>query len=1106
MAGFRVFISNRLEILADKLTAVLASPLASPLTAEVIVVQSRGMARWLAMEIAARQGICANMRFPFPKAFIEEAFSALAGPQAGPVNALTPELMTWKLMKLLPDFLDKPGFEQIKHYLAGKDAGRGGANEAPLAAGDAAASALPGGAGLRRFQLAGRVAHLFDQYLVFRPEMMHAWEKAETTPPDEQWQAALWQALAAGPGAPHPTAGKHALLRGDKFASVSAADLPERVAIFGISALPRFHLEVFHALAKKIEVNLFLMNPSREFWGDIRSDRERGRALARFTAAGGQEASPDDLYLEGGNKLLASLGGLGREFHSLICDFPSEEHDFFHDPAEDNLLSCIQSDILNLRNREQAGKKALAREDRSLCFQDCHSPWREVEALHDNLLALFEQDKQLLPRDVLVMAPDIGLYAPLIKAVFDKPTGQPTADNTRHLPFTIADRGSRIESSLIDVFMRILDMAGSRYGATEVLSLLELPEISTKFGILPGDSDLIRRWVTGTGIRWGLNGEGRRRLGLPPRPENTWQAGLDRLLMGYAMPDTEGRPVAGIMPYDLEGGETAILGKLLDFTETFFPFINALNKAKSIGEWSRFLEKLQEDLLAPQADDEGGKIKLRGAILRLRELEEAACFREPVDVAVIIAYFRRLFTAETGAGFGFLAGGITCCSLLPMRSIPFTVIYLLGMNGAAYPRFDRTPTFDLIAKYPQPGDRSRRKDDRYLFLEALLAARKRLIISYVGRDNADNSPLPPSVLVTELLDYIEDGYTLVGGGNLREHLLTRHRLQAFSPAYFQDQAGLFTYDAESWRAACAMRTRHEAPAPPLLPPPAEDWRNVGLETLVAFFADPVRFLFQQRLEAKFAAPPTLPEDREPFEMAGLDQYLLAQRLVEMTLAGRSDEEYREAALASGQLPQGVIGDYTYRTLAGEVRHFVDKAQPFFTGKEKGAREIDLQLAGCRLVGNIPLFSGEIVHYRYADLKLKDHLRLWITQLALRAADQDTAAVLLGRDEAWRYHAPANATEIMALLLAKYWEGLQKPLKLFPLSSWKYGETVFWAGKSRDVGLHAAAGLWHGSEERPGEGLKPYYRLCFGEREPFDEEFEDLAATILRPLFSARESI
>ena len=1111
MAGFRLFTSNRLEILADKLAEVLASPLSSPLRAEVVVVQSRGMARWLAMEIAARCGICANVRFPFPKAFLEEAFAALSGAAPGTTNPFTPEAMTWKLMGLLPLFLEKPGFEQIRRYLEGEDF-----HSAPLTGesaetpGDgAAASSLPLRAGLKRFQMAERLAYLFDQYPIFRPEMINAWDQGKTLRREEKWQSALWQALAAGSETPHPVARRDAFLRSLRQSPDSSAHLPERVSLFGVSALPRFHLEILHALAEKIEVNLFLMNPSREFWGEIRSDREQERAVARVSEGRGGDQAPADLYLERGNKLLASLGTLGREFHSLIWEFPARELDFFQDPPADGLLSFIQDDILNLRDRGPEERKVIARQDRSLSFQNCHSPLREVEALYDNLLSLFEAEKGLLPRDILVMAPDIEVYASLIRAVFDKPPGLAPAESSPRLPFTIADRESRAESSLLDGFMRLLDMTGSRSGAAQVLSLLELPEISARFGITPADGELIRRWVTEAGIRWGIDGEDRRRLGLPPRRENTWQGGLERLLMGYALPGKEDRILEGILPYDLEGTETAVLGKLLDFTETFFPLVASLDDLRTLSEWGRFLENMLESLFAPQQEGDRGWINLRGVFLRLQELEEETGFRESVDVMVIKAHLRRHFAAE-GLGYGFLAGGVTCCSLLPMRSIPFPVICLLGMNGTAYPRRDWAPAFDLIASHPRPGDRSRRKDDRYLFLEALLSARKRLIISYVGRNSADNAVLPPSVLVTELLDYIEEGFALSGGGDLREHLVTRHFLQAFSPDYFRGREGLFTYGKENWRAARSLQDKQELPpVMPFLPLPAEDWREIDLAALVTFFADPVRFLFQRRLEARFEGLPSLPEDREPFALAGLDKYTLAQRLVERGLAGRYEPDYQDVALASGRLPHGAVGDCHYRALAGQVQTFVGKVQPFLAGKEVSCHEVDLELAGFRLRGNIPLFSRGLVHFRYADLKIKDFLRFWIAHLALHLAGNQTTippGILLGRGEGWRFHPPATAAADMARLLAKYEEGMQKPLPLFPLSSWKYGQEVFGNGKSRAEGLQAAARIWYGGEEQPGEGDHPYYRLCFRGRDPLDEEFEDLAAMVLQPLFAAREKI
>ena len=139
---------------------------------------------------------------------------------------------------------------------------------------------------------------------------------------------------------------------------------------------------------------------------------------------------------------------------------------------------------------------------------------------------------------------------------------------------------------------------------------------------------------------------------------------------------------------------------------------------------------------------------------------------------------------------GFLTGGVTFCAMLPMRSIPFKVIALVGMGGRAFPRTQRPAGFDLIASHPRPGDRSAREEDRYLFLEALLSARQKLYISYVGQSIKDNTEIPPSVVVSELIEAVEQGFREgPGGDGILDHICIRHRLQAFSPSYFEGQTG-----------------------------------------------------------------------------------------------------------------------------------------------------------------------------------------------------------------------------------------------------------------------------------------------------------------------------
>jgi len=454
-------------------------------------------------------------------------------------------------------------------------------------------------------------------------------------------------------------------------------------------------------------------------------------------------------------------------------------------------------------------------------------------------------------------------------------------------------------------------------------------------------------------------------------------------------------------------------------------------------------------------------------------------------------------------GMGFITGGVTFCAMLPMRSIPFKVICLLGMNHDGYPRPSRTQGFDLMAKYPMPGDRSRRHDDRYLFLEALLSARQKLLISYIGHSIADSSSLPPSVLVSELLDAIEQGFQWQEGG-IREHLMTNHRLQAFHPDYFSVKSELFSYSGENSRAARRLQEiRPDAPiffADPL-PDPGEDWKVIEISALVDFFRNPCRFLVEKRLAAILGEETDILIDREAFDISGLEKYDLEQRFVEKALAGQNLEALFPIFRASGRLPHGNVGACAYGSLVRGAEDFAAGIKPWLTGEASGSADIHLDIAGFRLNGRIEnLYQSGLFHFRYADLKAKDYLRLWIHHLILLSSGHELiGSTLIGRDQAWSCPPVGNAHSVLEQLLIIYWKGLSIPLKFFPESSLKFAEQLLVKGKREPEALLAARRIWEESEYVRGESKDDYYRRCFGEQDPLDEEFEQLSLMVYEPL-------
>ena len=1073
MGNFRLFTSNRLEILADDLARVLRESLPSPFDREVIVVQSKGMERWICLQLAERHGICCNCRFPFPNTFVHELFECVLKDSPRP-TLFDPAVMTWRVMKTLPSLIEEPAFESLRNYL---DQGQ---------------------SDLKRFQLSQRIADLFDQYLLFRPQMMFQWEKGMA----DHWQAVLWRRLVEGHEREHRAAQAKEL-----FASIARSfdplpGVPKRVSVFGISALPRFYLQVLSSLSQVSQVNLFLMNPSREYWGHILDAWEMKKRARRE-----KTVPEEELHMEKGNSLLASMGALGRDFFELIQEFDVEESSLYEEQEAKNLLSSIQSDILNLRERQE--KQEVSSEDLSIQIHSCHSPMREVEVLRDRLLRMFEADPGLLPKDILVMMPDVETYAPYLQAAFDTPP-----EDFRRIPYSIADRSLRKEGGIGEAFLNLLELHGSRFAVTQVLGLLECEAMRRRFGISEKDLETVRKWIADTRIRWGMDERHKAELALPSFPQNTWRAGLDRLLLGFALPAREERLLSGILPYDpIEGEDTRILGSFVDFVETLFLRAVSLAPARTLDAWQRELTGLLDDFFEPGGEADREILLIRGILDELVQTGAVSHFDEAIPLRVVKGYLEGSLD-QAGFGLGFMTGGVTFCAMLPMRSIPFRVICLLGMDSEAYPRQSKPLGFDFMARYPRRGDRSRRNDDRYLFLEALLSARDRLYISYVGQSIQDNSVIPPSVLVSELIDYVEQGFE-VTGGKVRELLQTKHRLQAFSPEYFRNDPRLFTYSEENYEIAAALLASRTEPGPFLgrgLSEPDASWRELDLHGLCAFFSNPARFLLNRRLGMSLEERSSLVEETEPFEVQPLDRYLLEDSMLRRRLQGRSLKDDFVFAVASGRLPHGPTGQCIYEDLSPAVEHFARDLLPLL-GKD-ALRTLDFQIneGGFSLSGSLDnVFEETMIRYRYARLKGKDMVMSWIHHLVLNsvAATGYPRCTLLGglngntgkeRRRVFYEYAPVkDGEELMEALFNRYWKGLSEPLHFFPEASWQYAQLRLAKGKPREAALEKARQTWQGSEWSRGESQDPYYQLCFGKEDPIDSAFEAIAVEVFEPL-------
>lgn len=1069
MPTLRLITSSSQRRLLEALADSICSPPLSPLEKESIVVLSNGMARWISMELAACHGVSAGLEFCFPNDLLDRSFrSVLAGSHSS--LPFTRTALTWRIAAQLPSLLQLAGFEQIASYLGSSRDDR------------------------RLLQISRALADCFDQYTIFRPEMVCGWDRGD----GYDWQAQLWRAINRDCGGSHRAALLGELQHHVSGGAPSDGTLPRRVTLFGISYLPPFHLEALRLLSAYCDVTCYLLNPCGEYWGTIISEKRKSRLAL-------QSPLPEEAeeYYETGNPLLSSLGTLGQEFFETLLEFGFEAEELDAAPearlqsgetASRSLLSSIRNDILTLYDRPSSGSKGVVPEDdRSLQVHSCHGALREMEILYDNLLGLFDELSDLEPRHIVVMIPDIETYAPYISSVFGtRSAGRPP------LPHAISDRSIRRESPFVDAFLRVLDTAAGRFALQEMLDLLETPAVMSRFDIDENELVVIGEWLHGCNVRWGIDAGHRADLGFPRYADFSWQAGLERLFLGYAMSPDDSSTFGGILPYPACSGRQAeALGKLAEFVTVARENSLRLGVPHTLPEWADIFTTTVARTLQSDENDSGGPLAVAKALNSLRDAASLHGFVQPIAFEAVRDHLAELLSGS-GGGYGFMGGSITFCAMLPMRSIPMRVVWLAGMNDGEFPRTERPPGFSLMNGARRRGDRSLRDEDRYLFLEALMAAEERFCISYIGQSDRDNSSVPPSVLVAELTDYIMNGFVR-SDGLTPASVLTRHRLQGFSPHYFDNSspAHLFSYDRETCQAVEAgrlsVRSRRLFMGDPL-PLDSGSIRQIDLLQLRRFLANPAAAFLEQRLRVVPFNPAEEPDESEPFSLDALSRYTLAQELVGRLLKGAPYDDCLAAARSRGVLPPLSAGKAAFDAVWEKSRRFAAALEP-----QLGTplEPLTISFAGDRVHLHAVLENcRSCIHTRWrcAGMKGKDRLALWLDHLLLntaRAEGYPLHSVMTASDTTLELAPVEDAARILSDLLDLYCEGMTRPLRFFPETSWAFLKE----------GQTKAERAWRGDQRMgfPGECDNQAAALCFGGEEPWGEEFNTLAVRIYGPL-------
>jgi exodeoxyribonuclease V gamma subunit len=1049
--GLLILHGNQMELLRAAVFDWLRNHPLGPLEEEIILVQSNGVAEWLKIALAEELGVCAATRVALPARFLWQAYRGMLGPERVPRRSpFDKDALTWRLMRLLPELLQKEKFEPLRHFLQDGDPER-------------------------RLQLAERLSDLYDQYQVYRADWLTDWAEhrdqlrrpgGEPIPlqPDQCWQAQLWREIHESLPPERRWSGRATIhqqfMHAVEEERTPVERLPRRVVLFGMSTLPYQTIQAMAGLSRYTQVLLAVPNPCQFYWGDICEGRELLRAAyKRQQAKGGAnlaEIPPEQMHAHC-HPLLASWGRQGRDFVRMLDEFDGAEGDkfgnlrvdLFSDGEGETLLAQVQDAIRDLLPLSEHPHVPPALEDRSIEFHIAHSAQREVEVLHDQLLSWFAQEREdpLRPRDVVVMMPDIETFSAAIHAVFE----QHKRSDPRYIPFEIGDLKDRSVNPLLVALEWLLRLPQQRCRQSEVRDLLDVPAVASRFGLQEDDLAILGHWIEGASVRWGLDQKHRAGLGLGSAGEqNSWLFGIRRMLLGYAT--GPGPSFNDIEPYAEVGGlDAALAGSLAELVEALLAWREQLDGSYRPLEWGeRARAMLARFFRATDDQDRMMLNQLEEALQCWLEICENALFDEPVPLAVMReAWLNEL--DQPALTHQFVSGGVTFCTLMPMRAVPFRVVCLLGMNDGEFPRRAQQSDFDLLALpgLGRPGDRSRRDDDRYLMLEALLAAREKLYVSWVGRNVRDNTEQPASVLVSQLRDYLAAGWDL----DLDERT-TVHALQPFSRRYFE-RGGLLTYAGE-WRSAHGEGLAGEAgeAGDEALPPyELEQEYRLKLGELASFLKQPARYFFRRRLGVSFSDTDAVGEDEEPFALNALERHRYESSLLDDNGEPEPPEQVRavlqtraERLLREGVLPIGGLGRRLQRELVDDLvparahwlalrARYPQAAPKLALGLPFGELLLDdwidqLRTDGTDTVWMLQTTSKVIdAKGKKGALRAEKLIDAWLRQLAMGGAGAAATGYLVARDASVEF-APLDidaARGALAALVGLWRANLNQPL-------------------------------------------------------------------------------
>ncbi|MEY8713703.1 exodeoxyribonuclease V subunit gamma [Francisella philomiragia] len=915
--------SNKLEYLVQVLSKLLDVEKKDLFTPTQLIVGSRGMQHWLSMQLAQYRNIAMNLKYDMINGYILDICYELTAKQEYK-KAYTKDILAWRIFRGL-DSINNP---KLQEYYQNSD--------------------------LKKYQLSVKIAETFSKYISYRSEWLQKWEQGEYINPakpenDEDWQMLLWQKLVEDVAETPYKVQAEALQKLNRQ-NLEKLDIPNDIYIFGVNTISPKNLGFVFELAKYIDVNILYINPCSEYWYDLHKSK-----ISAWLDSDDYELQP----------LLANLGQQGKEFfNQLLENQEKQELEVFEKFDKNSLdfekladnnqtqLVSLQRNLLELDCQNHAKQKDL-----SISINSCHSPLREVQILHDNLLDMIKADPSIKPRDILVMCPNIEDYSPYIDSVFSRYPAD------KKLPCSIADRTLLDSEPLAASFIELLQLPESNFEVNKILDYLSVPAIQQKFKITEEQLETIRYWLKESCIHHSNDGQ-----------TFSWSWGLKRLMFGFSYSDSNYIIDDKLMTIPvIEGSEIAELGGLYELLELLQGYSQELLKPRSLEAWQDYLLGMFNDVFDVTNDEQYIAKKIKDIVVKTVTTAKDVLQAEEIDLYTI-RYCLISQLSEPIINNHFLNGKVTFCSMTPMRNVPFRVIAMLGLNNGKFPRQESAISFDLMARLGRvKGDRTKRDDDRYLFLEAITSARDYLYLSYIGRSIKTNVEQQPSLILKELTSYLDLNYDW-DKADIKEYPLHPFSSKCYADEYRSyDEAWLKLLQSESRIFYDSKLLNSDVNLP----------KSLSIAKLVKIFEDPIKAYTNYGLELYLEDDFEELEDSEPFDINSLDKHKFKQDLLN-TLDSEKDKQLTiKTAKLSGKLPESVLTESEINNEVDNIQKLLDKAN--LANYE--SKYFHQEVLGYELEANCHIKDNQILLYTISTFGIKHRFELYLTALLVALSEQ-----------------------------------------------------------------------------------------------------------------------